>query len=1601
MIARRLLALLTTMATVLVAHAQPINYAQTNVKIRAGVLLIESQRTPNNEALNAAPHVWSNLELDKDVKPAGWTFENPLGQTTMTANAQLRWTSYGGSETVGRRLDKRTATYWEVSLDRASDSVLSTYDILVLTVRNLLSLNSREREKLRRYIDSGGFLWIDVLPVVLGGRIDIANPAPIPFDISAGGSNTVVSNPTHPLLSFPNPVSLDDLLLMRFNNTGDTIRNIDLSGNAYANTLSWIGPDSNRVEWVAGDPGINPGGATVALGQLGDGYVMITTCGVSATLSSYLSGGSMTLNNTFYPQPPAFGTRFSAAAKLVINAASLTSSYRASAKGSRRNGSSPVDIVPPLLKNIDGPMPIGAIPSGAPPVVFRGKLIASSSTGQVIVMDAKSGRDLDGDGNPDDGQVDLPGSDIDIIWESTALAGPISSPLAVEVPDSQLSAGGKVVTTMVLVRDGNGSVHFFDLEPTTVTGQQSPFLSRNPPDAIVASGVPSAPIAQEGLAIMTDTRQSGGLGRVWILDLATGASPDGTNNWVIQNAPRFSPVSGPATVGYIPILDNSGGVDRVIYVPTSPDNARSAGICSIWLGARGEEPLGLQNEGANLRVQTRASINGIPLFMQTGSNGHSLGVKISLVRANGDPVPFGQLNTYITGAISQPSPGELLVGITGTGDWTKATATTADDVSIRIDYTLDWGKAGQLGGAQSDAYIRGRLFFPDQNPALRTVVGYPALAPNGNLFVVSGYQTPGGNKGGTLFCVREEGRGDFKVLYRWDLFDVITYNFNPGSASADSFRYDPTIVDFDGLTKILPSFLDQPFVGLTFTTGPTIRGNTVYVTAVGAKGFAASSVVLAFDADPLPVEFEVTNMSAGFALAQPDMARSLNRAIPDVTSTLQAGQYTFESDPSPSLLGRIRMSNMAVVGPDGRIRDSISTSLPVILRRSGQPDIVIEPEADISSGVYVPGRARGRWSPLRWYSVFLGFTNTAQPLVTGNTLYMSGSSVLPGLASGGGLIPKGFLQGMNATYSDADPFMFQPVETSTTTDPNRTTKSNMQSWPRPWMKQVRLIIAKPDPGVPDFRQSLFNTGFKWPQFEGIASIEDFRIRILQAALNAPSALGLIGGDGALVTWGGSNIYTFARTDILVADEGRVGRYDPTGNPIWATDATLSSGQDLPAGGTGNRVALSKPTKVYASGEAAYWIVDSGNDRVVRIDNAGRELRTLTGFKVDPNFRPDGMLDNSSLKLRLPRDIVTYTSYEVAANNPFTNARPNEYWIHYVIADTGNSRIVEIVDRYEYNFAQRRILGPVPYIDPNSNKPGQNETGIGVLYWHSPAELSGKQYAYNSIDRIFVPDGMGGTKAVVAFGFGNFEPGRSSFGLDTPTTQLDTSSGFGGIVILDGANTTLITKYTVPAIGAGLLWQDQAGLPGGGSWNSPAQISKERKISGLSSVSLKSTSGGYTVMFTDTTGAYEVTLNGIVQWMMPNEAYRAIRRFDYSSVGGGVDTPTNENPYGVRLTFARRLDSGDILLVNGYYGRTRAVRDSSNVIVTGPFGGGLADARDYFGEVVILDGDGSSLSGQGYNPSVRNLGFTSLSIEFKLPPIKGARQLVSPAFADRR
>ena len=107
--------------------------------------------------------------------------------------------------------------------------------------------------------------------------------------------------------------------------------------------------------------------------------------------------------------------------------------------------------------------------------------------------------------------------------------------------------------------------------------------------------------------------------------------------------------------------------------------------------------------------------------------------------------------------------------------------------------------------------------------------------------------------------------------------------------------------------------------------------------------------------------------------------------------------------------------------------------------------------------------------------------------------------------------------------------------------------------------------------------------------------------------------------------------------------------------------------------------------------------------------------------------------------------------------------------------------------------------------------------------------------------------------------------------------------------------------------------------------------------------------------------------------------------------GAGGAPTSSNPLGFFPTYARRLDEDNVMVVNGFTGKT------------------IDLATNYTGEVLQLDGrlDPSAAFqpigyiSQGYSVFAVDLGFSTRSIKLRFGPVEGSRGLFLPVFADRR
>lgn len=1540
-------------AAALTATAPAQFYAQRSNEIRAAVALIQSDQV-GGYARNHAPFVWYNLENNRKIRPAGMTFSNPAHLTVFTDATVARWNALvGGSPAAGTIVKKQHAPYWELDLNTATSAQMAQLDVILLASYGTLQLNSIERDKLRAFVEKGGLLWIDTASST---TMDAVNNLPLPFTTTnAVLGMTPGVDTTQALVSRPNVISGSDLVFMQ----GDTVASmnyLDLGALGLGGLRPLLFPlesDSARIAQVA----VDNRGTFLATGQLGEGHIVITTRAVARMMNRVFDYATNSYNLNIAPvaRPFNYDRGADSASKLVLNMINMVGGHSQSRGGSRRAGSSAVDVGAPQLERFVHESPNAAVTNNAyrPPAMARGA-IAMSVGDHVVVYDANPRSDLDGDGNPDDGLVDYAdGLGYDLIWESTSLPGPISAPIIIEVPD----AVDQTMLTQVVVTDATGTVHGFPLFTYNANGSFvgsaaiAPTYSITPSSGAasfsggVADPGPYPPAFHEGYLYMNDVQDTGlgKSGRVWVANPATGRQvTTGVTGWSLGGSSvRIMGEPGtPPTVGYIPVADNSGAYDKVMYVATRPnpiglDANSNAAIQSLWIGVKGETPAAFTSNPGFLEVSTRASTQGLSILNPTGANDEAgLGVRLTILKPDGTPYTAAEMNAVFSGTVTETN-GILRF------NYNAGQEINAGDTP-RVDYTIDWGTGIPSMGQQ---VLRGNIIMPDDGTRARRILHNIALSPEGIIHVVHSSQNPSTKAGGAYFAIKEEGRGSFKVLNRFDLYPSHQIPLN--QAAQSTVTYPATLGTTDPLGGLIGA--GAALSNITYVGGPTIRDGVCYVTAKAFTGFIPYTVVMAFKAKPDPLTIRVGNVSEGFQLLQPDLTRSQlgGSGRPDNYNILQAGQYEYGSQ-SGSNDGIIRFDNLST-NTRGIITNALSTSQPVILRQNGSVDTLIEPNSLGSS-----------WNQMLWYTAIPGIDSTSPAYVSGSTLFVAGQSFWPNIVPGVGFVQTGQLVAMDTQISETNAY----VQAG---DPNR-----------PWFKQVHLLRTNPTFSA--------NPTFLWPSTKGITSFGDYTIRLEQSVMRTAAGLtsnppaGVVAGDGVVASWTSEGLWTFSKGDFLVADEGRIIRLDSSGSPIWSMNQTYRSALSGDSGGAQQTNPIVRATRVYSVNEQEVLFVDTGANRVVRADISGRETRSIDSFTLDAVYRPAGYTTNETTKLNAPRDAITYNSVHTSANNPFSNPAPYEYWRHYFIADSGNRRLVEIVDRFQYDPATRRVGDVV--VDSNGNQ------GIGVLLWHSPAEASGGRFAYTSVSRIYSNGNW-----VFAAGVGNKLGVNTDVGLDTPTGNNTVSSqdGNGAIVLFDGANTVVINEVIVPAIGANVYWNS-----GTGTYNSAAKNTRRKKLGGLRSVTMRNypvaSGAALSVMFTDNEGVFEVLQNASgeweVSWMLDNSTYTTIRR-----TNANVPIP-EENPLALNATYARRLENGDVVVCNGYtgfYGRT---------LPTDP-------RVSFTGEVIVLDGsyDSGTTAPLGFNWNKMNFGFRTLSIQVLLNNKPGAsletRGIVSPMFADKQ
>lgn len=405
--------------------------------IRCGVLLANRYAwadgrpvtTTGADGAHPFSYVFHALNARSDIRPYSWDIINPYAAPFMDG---IMATRYGLTLNPSNppRLNKNVGAYWEVYLHEASAAQLSNYDVLYMPMPlfggGTDALTVDDREKLRQAVDAGVTLWIDnaiggVAPAG-SGATDFVNPQFI-----ASGNGRPVGDPMNALLSTPNPLSGREIAQLgaRGANTA-----ISLNNNLNITIAPGVDLPWTLVSAVRGRP-------VIGVTNYGQGAIVVTSRAFGRELTQGLrpvngvddttTGSGWRARNT----GPVSGSDASRIPvpelKFLINLISYRFQSPQPGGGARHASGSRQDLNTPLGRKWQFPENFHFNPGGfkfagvkfvSDPVVWNGICYAATSDGFLRAYDMDPNRDLDGDGNPDDGVPNptTPGSDR--IWEA-------------------------------------------------------------------------------------------------------------------------------------------------------------------------------------------------------------------------------------------------------------------------------------------------------------------------------------------------------------------------------------------------------------------------------------------------------------------------------------------------------------------------------------------------------------------------------------------------------------------------------------------------------------------------------------------------------------------------------------------------------------------------------------------------------------------------------------------------------------------------------------------------------------------------------------------------------------------------------------------------------------------------------------------------------------------------------------------------------------------------------------------------------------------------------------------------------------------------------
>ncbi|MDO8588159.1 MAG: PQQ-binding-like beta-propeller repeat protein [Armatimonadota bacterium] len=1361
---------------------------------------------------------------------------------------------------------KNCSAYWKVSLRRTVLDNLLKFDLLYLCANVGMAFTTEDLLKLRNFVDAGGVLWID-RPVggitqPFGGSFFIRG-----FDFFTGGGSPPagVMSRHHPLLSAPYWVTEGEInVLGAARLQGCYLQVGAIAGNGGAAEPTVLLPIVKNIP-DSGDPGNKF--AYVAGAHYGSGAIVATAGGIGEAISVGVGApGSGCMDTTNRNVRDGLAYAPAGDLKLAYNICNWSASWMTFRKDVRRAAGS--------IEDLGGAMIERWKMLGSPPdfetsaVLYKNVFFYADGRGTVYALDAVPGEDLDGDGNPDDGVPDNASDPFDTIWTAPAGApagGPCSAPMVAEV---RLEGGDSFEIVAVQSRDG--WVRAWQAFPTVPPGilgrvpvQIAPRSSDFPawPTPLPPSGSKEPP---HPLAFHNGWIYQAGVDGVF-----RGYSPAGPS-WVCPNVIGSLPGSTTYAFKSAPVIgtienDDNGAVIDVAFIagkamPHDQNGNQTGGPNDHILA------LGLAIKNERLRA---------PSTFGSGTN--TLGYYDTMFRgrrifdAGGDTTNPDYPQVWATDSDGVPIPG-------GGINWPPANPPTDGSPNQPGVGCFAVTKLSGTAPPPTDwiLYANYRLDFPAPGNGASPNIDFYTLRPEFTLI-------PGAPGGMTLDGAPALGRDGLVYLCAQrppgglNVGEVQSIQLGYAGNTANShwdlkWRYPLHAGTNEGV-------MSHPGVVLDHTRdliGPGTPASPVGYAIRGLQpspspALAGGKLFVTAWSDGKNLPF--SNGALLCFKAKPDMVIRIHEPLTDQNTRRKRDVRIWQPDPLFAPSANLSLPNDAARVPSQMIDyDRGTISIPdfstLTPQSSGFARCPITPALPVIvfvDGVQLPSSQvdLGQWNNLLWY------------------MAPYHNDIIDGIKPCGGIHAPPVVVGDYVYFQCDDGYIFSvDVETGVTNGGQ--------------VFSVPPMYAASD-------QSL-TKHVRWNEpIGGPTQRASGPTRASIAAANG--LMGVVAADG---------IHGFDNPLTLVADNRRLVELDGGGKVTWTVESiskptTTSSGSQLMELQTINRPAMAK---IMNSGD--YIVADTGNNQILRIDRSGNVTWWMTSFSD-----PQGLLrPGDPLQLNGPTDVYAWAGMEKIGGDTFSV-------LHHLVADGGNHRIVDIVDKYDATGAL------VP--------PGQQ------LNWVSHTLELGKRYEFRNVQLWAHPADMGRQFVLAAI---------SNYSIFDSPYQTQTQQTGGSVALLD-YRTVDPNDFSV-AMKTGDIVKN---VPGGAGLYTA--------ITGLGPTNSEPLAGlrylhrSYTGVAADpwhdlvctSSGVYEVRSDaGIARTWLTSEQYRRLPRSADGDQGiANVNAP-------LIATSAKIVGADRILISNGYSGPTQP---------SPPFLG-----MEFSGEVFEVQNDSNGLQIMWYAPRIR-------------------------------